>query len=116
MAATTMKTFVKSVSKLVEDVQNTTVDRVFEFVKDKVSNPAEFQTQFEEFKKGLKLDEYVFSAGDAKKGGVEKKKRTPSKYNTYIGNKIKELKEVHKDKDGKVLMKMAIDAWKAEGH
>lgn len=114
--AATMKKFVKAVTQLVDDVQASTCDKVYEFVKDKVSDAAAFQTAFEEFKKGLKADEFSFGAVDSKKGGAEKKKRTPSKYNTFIGAKIKELKEKHPTKDGKELMKLAIESWKAESH
>lgn len=110
-----MKKFVKAVSNLVEDVQASTCDKVYEFVKDKVTDSG-FQAAFEEFKKSLKPDEFTFGAVDPKKGGAEKKKRTPSKYNTFIGAKIKELKEKHPNKDGKELMKLAIEAWKAEAH
>lgn len=114
MATTTMKNFVKAVTKLVDDVQSSTCDKVFEFVKDKVTDPA-FQAAYDEFKKNLKADEFAFGTLDSKKGG-EKKKRTPSKYNTFIGSKIKELKEKHPSKDGKELMKLAIESWKAETH
>lgn len=114
--AATMKKFVKAVTQLVDDVQASTCDKVFEFVKDKVTDTAGFEAAFAEFKKNLKADEFAFGSADSKKGGAEKKKRTPSKYNTFIGSKIKELKEKHPAKDGKELMKLAIEAWKAESH
>lgn len=110
-----MKNLNKAVSKLVDEVQTAVVEKVEEFVKVHVKDQASFEAAFEEFKKTLKADilaQYV--AVDAKKGAnVERKKRTPSEYNTFIGAKIKELKEKNGDKDGKELMKMAIEAWKS---
>jgi uncharacterized membrane protein YcgQ (UPF0703/DUF1980 family) len=114
--ATAMKNLSKAVTKLVDEVQTTTLDKVVEFAKGYVSDVEKFTADLEEFKKTLKQDtaaQYSPACESSKKASSERKKRTPSEYNTFIGTKIKELKEKNADKDGKELMKLAIEAWKA---
>jgi hypothetical protein len=114
--ASAIKNLNKAVSKVVDEVQATTLEKVFEFVKDQVKDTQKFTTDFEEFKKTLKQETGVLFAttpDSSKKSSSERKKRAPSEYNTFIGTKIKELKEKNADKNGKELMKLAIEAWKA---
>ncbi len=114
--AAAIKNLNKAVTKLVDEVQVSTLDKVLEFVKTYVKDEAAFVAAFDEFKKTLKTDTGVlFSPIESKRGsnGGERKKRTPSEYNIFIGSKIKELKLVNADKNGKELMKMAIESWKA---
>lgn len=108
---TSVKNLNKAISKVMDDVQLSTVDKVYIFVKDFVKDEATFLQSFEEFKKTLKQD--IAVPLDSKKNSVEqKKKRTPSAYNVFIGERIKHLKLEHPESDGKVLMKMAIEEWK----
>lgn len=41
-----------------------------------------------------------------------KKKKEPSNFNIFIGNKIKEYKMLNPEYDGQYLMKLAIEDWK----
>lgn len=112
--ATGIKQLNKAVSKIVDEVQTSTTDKVFEFVKTQVKNEAEFTAAFEEFKKTLKSEvASLFSISEPVKKGADRKKREPSQYNIFIGEKIKELKASNSEKNGKELMKLAIEAWKA---
>lgn len=43
-----------------------------------------------------------------------KRTRKPSQYNLYIGQKMREIKELNKDINSKELMKLAIQAWVLE--
>jgi hypothetical protein len=115
---TQVKNLNKAVSKLVDDVQVLTLDKVLVFVKTYLpeDSQAKFVTDFDEFKKTLKQENVnLLATNDSVKKGstTERKKRVPSEYNIFIGSKIKELKEKNKEKNGKDLMKMAIEAWKA---
>jgi hypothetical protein len=113
--ATGIKQLNKAVSKIVDEVQSTTTDKVFEFVKTYLKNESEFTAAFEEFKKTLKTDVVsMFSISEPVKKGADRKKREPSQYNIFIGEKIKELKATNSEKNGKELMKLAIEAWKAK--
>jgi hypothetical protein len=115
---TQVKNLNKAVTKLVDDVQALTLDKVLALVKTYVPETSleKFTVEFEELKKTLKQDNVTLLAttDSLKKGASsERKKRVPSEYNIFIGSKIKELKEKNKEKNGKDLMKMAIEAWKA---
>jgi hypothetical protein len=104
-----LKVLNKSVGKLVDEVQSVVLDRVEAFLKEKNIDVADF----EDFRKTVKTElTSQYTVSESKKP-QERKKRAPSEYNTFIGSKIKELKEANSDKDGKELMKMAIEAWKS---
>lgn len=109
---TSVKNLNKAISKVLDDVQGTTVDKVYIFVKDYVSDEKAFVAAFEEFKKTLKQD-FVFPSESGKAKVVQKRQRVPSPYNQFIGKKISELKKENPEKDGKELMKLAIESWKA---
>lgn len=113
--ATGIKQLNKAISKIVDEVQTTTTNEIFEFVKTHLKNESEFTAVFEEFKKTLKTDVVsLFSISEPVKKGADRKKREPSQYNIFIGEKIKELKATNSEKNGKELMKLAIEAWKAK--
>ena len=49
-----------------------------------------------------------------KMGKAPRKKRAPSKYNLYVGEKIKEIKSKNADLSHTDAFKAAVDAWKKE--
>ena len=105
-----MKNLNKAITKVMDDVQLSTVDKVYVFVKDFVKDEETFGASFEDFKKTLKQDVVI---PDSKKATAEpKKKRAPSAYKIFIGEKIKQLKKEKPESDGKELMKLAIEEWK----
>jgi len=109
---TSVKNLNKAITKVMDDVQIATADKVYIFVKEFVRDEESFNTSFEEFKKSLKQD-ISCPLVDSKKTTAEKKKsRLPSAYNIFIGEKIKALKVDFPESDGKALMKLAIGQWK----
>lgn len=113
MTTLAVKNLNKSIVKVIEEVQNSTLEKVLNFVKEHVKDE-EFLTAFEEFKKSIKQDNNNVLDTNKRGTGVseDKKKRIPSEYNIFIGEKIKELKKTNPDKGGKLLMQEAIVAWK----
>ena len=105
-----VKNLNKAINKVIDDVQTLTIDKMFEFVIEHVSDKEVFSKEFEAFKKVLKSEASVVT--ENKKNVSDRKKRNPSKYNIFIGSKIKELKLLHPEHDGKELMKLAINEWK----
>ena len=51
---------------------------------------------------------------NSKMGKVPRKKRAPSKYNIYVGDKIKEIKAKNKDMSHTEAFKQAVDEWKKQ--
>ncbi len=116
MSAQSIKALNKSIVKFVEDVQTSTLDKVYDFVKDHVADKEKFDLAFDEFKKSLKQTSIPSLSDFGKKNAVvtEKKKRPASSYNLFIGEKIKELKQSNMNDNGKDLMKKAIELWKLQ--
>ena len=114
MTSVAVKNLNKSIVKVIEEVQNSTLDKVLNFVKEHVKDEESFISAFEEFKKTIKQENSVILDTNKKGASVseDKKKRVPSEYNIFIGEKIKELKKTNPDKGGKLLMQEAIVAWK----
>lgn len=50
----------------------------------------------------------------SKMGKAPRKKRAPSKYNIYVGDKIKEIKAKNKNLSHTDAFKQAVDAWKQQ--
>ena len=61
------------------------------------------------------LNEKVASLEKANKmGKAPRKKRAPSKYNLYVGEKIKEIKTKNSSLTHTEAFKAAVDAWKKD--
>lgn len=102
----------KSLNKVVSENIDTTLETLKTFlIEKKVAN---IETLLDEFK-AAQTPVNVFLT-DVKDGGKSKPKktRTPSQYNLYIRDKMKELKEKDATLSGKNLMLAATKAWREE--
>jgi len=104
-------------NSVTEEVSLHTLESFKEFMSEKVELDGDMHSIFEDFKKTI-VDAFKTSTksnGKGKKGAKTtdepKKKRALSPYNLYIQNKMKELKEAGNAGN---LMKMAIEAYKAD--
>lgn len=92
-----------AVTALVQETMHTTLDKLIEFLSDRIELDEDIKGIFDEFRKGMYVPE--------SSGGTKKRRHAPSAYNLYIREKIAELKAAgHKGN----MMKMAVEAWKTE--
>lgn len=104
----------KSLNKVISENVDTTLDALKTFLIEKKVDQNNLETLFDEFK-AAQVPVNIWG-GDAKDGGKAKPKktRTPSQYNLYIRDKMKELKAQDASLSGKNLMMAATQAWRAD--
>lgn len=101
----------KALNKVISENIETTLESLSNFlVEKKVENIASL---IEEFKNNL-VPVNVFENQSVNNTKRMKKTRTPSKYNLYIRDKMKELKEKDPSLTGQFLLKAATQSWNSE--
>ena len=110
MATLSFTKFNKAVQKFLDDYTKEVLTKVIEVSKvdlteeQRCAIEGECKVMYEEKSSGV----------GKKKGGGEKVKRAPTKYNLFIKDKIVELKNSNPEIDRKELMKMAAQSWSKE--
>lgn len=108
-----LKNFNKSLSKLITESTTETLEKLKVFLAEKLSVEVDtLTTHFDEFKSTNLTGKDVLVGGDTNTK-KEKKTRPPSKYNLFIKDKMKELKENDPSLKGQDLMKLATKEWNA---
>lgn len=109
MAAT--KQLNKALNKVISENIETTLEALNNFlVEKKIENITQL---IEEYKTNL-VPVNVFESQSIKDTKRVKKTRAPSKYNLYIRDKMKELKEKDPTLAGQFLLKAATQSWNEE--
>lgn len=115
MTTNTKKKFQKISKQLLNEYEDTIINKVFDYFKDnvKMSKGAKSleDIRIEFIEQNTPEDiPFIEEKKRGKKLVGEKSKRTPSAYNRFIGDKIQELKkEGNKGRDN---MKIATQEWK----
>lgn len=95
-----MKKINEAIERLMREVMNNTIDKLLEYLSDKVELTDEIKAMFDEYRKIMFVPESIWE---------KKRCHVPSNYNIFIKNKILELKASGYKGN---FMKVAVEAWK----